>query len=196
MDSKEQIYRELVKEARSTNALLQGLRGHFGKEYGWAGKRLVDKLSTESINTISDKGYVKFNKNLSTVQMKATLKAIKEFKGSKTSRVKGVKENIENIKKGIGTSLEVDNKTAQAIYDFFATDKYKLNNEVKYEALKIAIEVDRINMTEDDYLNIVSTYIEYGNDADIKEELKSIYTLVQSGTLDLNRIKNLNNVGY
>ena len=113
MESKEQIYKELVKEAKSANAKLQQLRGNFGEQYGWAGKRLIDKLSIDAVNTVSDKGYIRFNKNLSTVQMKATLKAIKEFKSSKTSTVKGVKENIENVKSGIGSSLDVDNKTAQ-----------------------------------------------------------------------------------
>lgn len=195
MESKEQIYKELVREAKSANAKLQRLRGHYGDQYGWAGKRLIDKLSIEVVNTVSDKGYIRFNKNLSTVQMKATIKALKEFKSSKTSTVEGVKENIENIKSSIGSSLDVDNKTAQTIYDFFATDKYKLNDEVKYEALKIAVEVCKKNGTVEDYLDLVKNYIDFGNDDDLREELISVYDMIKTGEFDINKIK-FNNVRY
>lgn len=189
MESKEKIYKELVREAKSANAKLQRLRGHYGDQYGWAGKLLIDKLSIDVINTVSDKGYIRFNKNLSTIQMKATIKALKEFKSSKTSTVEGVKENIEKIKSGIGSSLDVDNKKAQAIYDFFATDKYKLNDEVKYEALKIAIEVYKKNGTVEDYLDLVKNYIDFGNDDDLKEELISVYELIKTGKIDISKIK-------
>lgn len=195
MESKEKIYKELVREAKSANAKLQRLRGHYGDQYGWAGKRLIEKLSIDVINTVSDKGYIRFNKNLSTIQMKATIKALKEFKSSKTSTVEGVKENIEKIKSGIGSSLDVDNKKAQAIYDFFATDKYKLNDEVKYEALKIAVEVCKKNGTVEDYLDLVKNYIDFGNDDDLKEELISVYELIKSGKIDISKIK-FENIRY
>ena len=127
--------------------------------------------------------------------MKATIKALKEFKSSKTSTVEGVKENIEKIKSGIGSSLDVDNKKAQAIYDFFATDKYKLNDEVKYEALKIAIEVCKKNGTVEDYLDLVKNYIDFGNDDDLKEELISVYELIKTGKIDISKIK-FENIRY
>ena len=196
MESKEQMYKELVREAKSANAKLQRLRGHYGVQYGWAGKRLIDKLSIDAVNTVSNKGYIRFNKNLSTVQMKATLKALKEFKSSKTSTVKGVKENIENIKSGIGSSLDVDNKTAQKIYDFFATDKYKLNDEVKYEALRIALEVDGKNGNVEDYIDIVKNYIDFGNDEDLREELISVYDIIKTDKFDINKIKSFDSVRY
>lgn len=196
MESKEQIYKELVREAKSANAKLQRLRGHYGDQYGWAGKRLIDKLSIDALNTVSDKGYVRFNKNLSTFQMKVTLKALKEFKSSKTSTVEGVKENIENIKSSIGSSLDLDNKTAQAIYDFFATDKYKLNDEVKYEVLKIALEVYKKNGTVEDYLDLVKNYIEFGNDDDLRNELISVYDIIKTGEFDINKIKSFDSVRY
>lgn len=196
MESKEQIYKELVREAKSANVKLQRLRGHYGDQYGWAGKRLIDKLSIDVVNTVSDKGYIRFNKNLSTVQMKATIKALKEFKSSKTSTVEGVKENIENIKSGIGSALDIDNKTAQAIYDFFATDKYKLNDEIKYEALKIALEVYKKNGTVEDYMDLVKNYIDFGNDDDLREELISVYDIIKTGEFDINKIKSFDSVRY
>lgn len=197
MESKEQIYKELVREAKSANAKLQRLRGHYGEHYGWAGKRLLDKLSIDAVNTVSDKGYIRFNKNLSTVQMKATLKALKEFKSSKTSTVKGVAENIEKIKTGLGSSFDIDSETAQRIFDFFETDKYNLSDEVKYEIIVTAIEIGiKKRQSADVYLKEIKNYIDYGNDADLKATLKEIFEGVVNGTIDFGKMKDLKEVYY
>jgi hypothetical protein len=197
MESKEQIYKELVREAKSANAKLRRLRGHYGEHYGWAGKRLIDKLSIDAVNTVSDKGYIRFNKNLSTVQMKATLKALKEFKSSKTSTVKGVAENIEKIKTGLGSSFDIDSETAQRIFDFFETDKYNLSDEVKYEIIVTAIEIGiKKRQSADVYLKEIKNYIDYGNDADLKATLKEIFEGVVNGTIDFGKMKDLKGVYY
>lgn len=93
-EKKEDLYKQLQKNVRSANAKLQRLRGHFGTEFGWAGQRLIDKLNIPAINGITEKGYIRYNKNLSTTQMRAIIKATNEFAKSKTSTVKGVRENI------------------------------------------------------------------------------------------------------
>lgn len=197
MESKEQIHKELVREAKSANAKIQRLRGHYGEHYGWAGKRLIDKLSIDAVNTVSDKGYIRFNKNLSTVQMKATLKALKEFKSSKTSTVKGVAENIEKIKTGLGSSFDIDSETAQRIFDFFETDKYNLSDDVKYEIIVTAIEIGiKKRQSADVYLKEIKNYIDYGNDADLKATLKEIFDGVVNGTIDFGKMKDLNGVYY
>ena len=197
MESKEQIYKELVREAKSANAKLQRLRAHYGEHYGWAGKRLIDKLSIDALNTVSDKGYIRFNKNLSTVQMKATLKALKEFKTSKTSTVKGVAENIEKIKTGIGSSFDVEPEIAQRIYDFFETDKYNLSDEVKYMIVLMAIEIGiKKKQGVEEYLRQIKDYIDYGNDADLKATLIEVFNGVVNGTVDLKRMKDLKGVQY
>lgn len=197
MESKEQIYKELVREAKSANAKLQRLRAHYGEHYGWAGKRLIDKLSIDALNTVSDKGYIRFNKNLSTVQMKGTLKALKEFKTSKTSTVKGVAENIEKIKTGIGSSFDVEPEIAQRIYDFFETDKYNLSDEVKYMIVLMAIEIGiKKKQGVEEYIRQIKDYIDYGNDADLKATLIEVFNGVVNGTVDLKRMKDLKGVQY
>lgn len=197
MESKEQIYKELVREAKSANAKLQRLRGHYGEHYGWAGKRLIDKLSIDAIQGVTETGYVKFNKNLSIVQMKATIKALKEFKASKTSTVKGVAENIEKIKIGIGSSFDVEPETAQRIFDFFETDKYNMSDEVKYMIVLMAIEIGvKKKQGVDEYLRQVKDYIDYGSDADLKATLIEVFEGVVNGTVDLKRMKELKGVQY
>lgn len=179
-EKKEDLYKQLQKNVRSANAKLQRLRGHFGSDFGWAGQRLIDKLNIPAINAITEKGYIRYNKNLSTTQMRAIIKATNEFANSKTSTVKGVRENIAKIQSGIGNAFNVDSKTAQYILDFFKSDDYKNNKEVKYEQLLIAIEVSQKSGSFEDFVEKVKNYHDYGNDVTMIKELQPLYDLVQS----------------
>lgn len=195
-EKKEDLYKQLQKNVRSANAKLQRLRGHFGSEFGWAGQRLIDKLEIPAINAITDKGYIKYNKNLSVTQMRAIIKATSEFAKSKTSTVKGVRENIYKIQSGIGKEFNVDSKTAQSILDFFTSDDYKNNKEVKYEQLLIAVEISQKGGTFEDFANKVKDYHDYGNDVTMIKELQPIYDLVTTkGVSSLSKL-NLESVKY
>lgn len=195
-EKKEDLYKQLQKNVRSANAKLQRLRGHFGSEFGWAGQRLIDKLEIPAINAITEKGYIKYNKNLSVAQMRAIIKATSEFAKSKTSTVKGVRENIAKIQSGIGKEFNVDSKTAQSILDFFTSDDYKNNKEVKYEQLLIAIEVSQKGGTFEDFAEKVKNYHEYGNDVSMIKALQPVYDLVQAkGSKTLSKL-NMENIEY
>lgn len=187
MTSKNELYIQMKKNVQKTNAMLQQLRGQLDTQ-GWAATRLIDKLSADIVNAVTDKGYVKYNKNLSVGQMNAIIKATNQFLASKTSTVAGVKENISNVKEGITGSLDVTAEQANRIYDFFATDKYNMSDEVKYEALKIAVEVNNKGGDSESYINRVKQYIEYGNDENMKNELLSIYDLLENGNIDFRKI--------
>lgn len=195
-EKKEELYKQLQKNVRSANAKLQRLRGHFGNEFGWAGQRLIDKLNIPAIDGVTDKGYIRYNKNLSTTQMRAIIKATNEFAKSKTSTVKGVRENIAKIQSGIGKEFNVDSKKAQSILDFFTSDEYKNNKEVKYEQLLIAVEISQTGGTFEDFANKVKDYHEYGNDVTMIKELQPIYDLVTAkGVSSLSNL-NLESVKY
>lgn len=195
-EKKEDLYKQLQKNVRSANAKLQRLRGHFGIEFGWAGQRLIDKLEIPAINAITEKGYIKYNKNLSVAQMRAIIKATSEFAKSKTSTVAGVRENISKIQKGIGKEFNVDSKTAQSILDFFTSDDYKNNKEVKYEQLLIAIEVSQKGGTFEDFAEKVKNYHDYGNDVSMIKALQPVYDLVQAkGSKTLSKL-NMENIEY
>lgn len=195
-EKKEDLYKQLQKNVRSANAKLQRLRGHFGSDFGWAGQRLIDKLNIPAIDGITNKGYIRYNKNLSTTQMRAIIKATNEFAKSKTSTVKGMRENIAKIQSGIGKEFKVDSKTAQAILDFFTSDDYKNNKEVKYEQLLIAIEVSQKGGSFEDFAEKVKNYHDYGNDVTMIKELQPVYDLVQAkGANALSKL-NMENIEY
>lgn len=194
MSSKEELYSQMKKNVQRTNAMLQQLRGQLDTQ-GWAATRLIDKLSADIVNAVTDKGYIKYNKNLSVGQMQAIIKATNQFLSSKTSTVSGVRENITTVKEGISGSMNVTAEQANRIYDFFATDKYNMSDEVKYEALKIAVEVNNKGGDSESYINRVKQYIEFGNDENMKNELLSVYELLENGDIDFRKI-NFNKMRY
>ena len=178
----EKLYKELSTQVRRTNAMLQRLRGHFGDEAGWAATRLLNKLDIDVLNAVTEKGYIKYNKNLSNRQMKAILKATDSFLKSKTSTVKGVQENMAKIKAGIGESFEITSKEAGMLYEFFSSDDYRLTNEVKYELAKIAVEVHEKNGSFEDFVEIAESYIDLGNDEDMKALLRHVFDIFEDRT--------------
>lgn len=178
----EKLYKELSTQVRRTNAMLQRLRGHFGDETGWAATRLLNKLDIDILNAVTEKGYIKYNKNLSNRQMKAILKATDTFLKSKTSTVKGVQENMAKIKAGIGESFEITSKEAGMLYEFFSSDDYRLTNEVKYELAKIAVEVHEKNRSFEDFVEISESYIDLGNDEDMKALLRHVFDIFEDRT--------------
>lgn len=178
----EKLYKELSTQVRRTNAKLQRLRGHFGDDPGWAATRLLNKLSIDVLNAVTEKGYVKYNKNLSNRQMKAILKATDSFLKSKTSTVKGVQENMAKIKSGLKEGFEITSKEAGLLYEFFSTDDYRLSNEVKYESAKMAVEVHEKGGDFDNYIQLAEDYIEIGNDEDIRLLLWHVFKIFEDKT--------------
>lgn len=180
MDKKEELYRQMVKQARTTNAKLLRLKGHLGTQYTWAGKRMLDYLSNENVNAVTQKGFVKFNKNMSIGQMRAVIKATDNFLKSKTSTPEGVQSNVTKIQQGISKSLMVTNETAEAITKFFASEDYKQNSEVKYEQMMIAVEISQKGGDFNDYYETLKLYNDTGADEDIKRDLKPIFDLIKT----------------
>lgn len=178
MTDKEKLHRQVVKNVKKVNAMLQMLRGQIDKKHpGWAATRLLNYLSSDIINAVTKKGYIKYNKNLSVGQMNAIIKATNNFLKSNTSTAQGVKEARLKIIESYRLGQDLTYKEAEALYSFFESDDYKLSDEVKYEVQKIAITVSKQNESDDYYLERVKQYIDYGNDEDMKKELIEIFNI-------------------
>ena len=176
MTDKEALHKQVVKNVKKVNAMLQQLRGQIDPKHpGWAATRMLNYLSAYVINAVTEKGYIKFNKNLSVGQMNAILKATNNFMKNKTSTVEGVKEAREKIIESYRLNDNLTYAQAEVLYSFFESDDYKISDEVKYEVQKIAISVARMNVSDDFYLDKVKQYIDYGNDEDTKRELLEIF---------------------
>ena len=67
---------EFSRDVKRVNAYLARLYKQIGTNNpGWAASALLNKLSKGNLDLITEKGYVKYNKNLSEVEKKAIKKA-------------------------------------------------------------------------------------------------------------------------
>lgn len=157
------------------------LKEHSGKDT-WAIKKLRAKLATEPLLAWTRTGRVRVNKSMSITQMRATIKAVQQFLNSKTSRVGGVKEvrktTIKSIAKSMGTEEEdLSNEEAEALYDMLSDDY--VTDILKYipasEFWALIEDAKENGDTEQQFIDRIKDYIEFGNDLDMKNKLIVIY---------------------
>ena len=87
----QELFSELKKLSKRANQRIVRLEREFGKDT-WATKYLKEKLATEPLQAWTISGRVKVNKSMTVTQMKATIKATKEFLNSSISTKRGIKK--------------------------------------------------------------------------------------------------------
>ena len=97
-------YEVLKKEVNIANKRIRALNKRYG-EKSWATNQLYNKINTETIKGINKRGYIRINKTMSDIQLKAIAKATSIFKESKTSKLTGVSDTIRKVKKGLQATL-------------------------------------------------------------------------------------------
>lgn len=119
----QELFNELKKLSKRANQRIVRLEREFGKDT-WATKYLKEKLATEPLQAWSISGRVKANKSMTVTQMKATIKATKEFLNSSISTKRGVKKAkqkaIKTLKTRFSTDVsDISYEEAEALTNFF-----------------------------------------------------------------------------
>lgn len=119
----QELFNELKKLSKRANQRIVRLEREFGKDT-WATKYLKEKLATEPLQAWSISGRVKANKSMTVTQMKATIKATKEFLNSSISTKRGVKKAKQKAIKTLKTRFSSDvsditYEEAEALTNFF-----------------------------------------------------------------------------
>ena len=180
-EKQEELYKELKKLSKRANQRLVRLEREFGKDT-WASKKLRNRLETEVLNAWTKDGRVRLNKSMSMTQMRAVIKATEQFLTSKTSTVGGVKKvkktTISGLAKSLGTDGEsLTNEEAEALYDMLSDDY--VTDLLKYipasEFWSLIQDAKEQNDTQEQFINRIKDYIEFGNDKDMIIKLTSIY---------------------
>nr|DAM70829.1 MAG TPA: hypothetical protein [Caudoviricetes sp.] len=119
----QELFNELKKLSKRANQRIVRLEREFGKDT-WATKYLKEKLATEPLQAWSISGRVKANKSMTVIQMKATIKATKEFLNSSISTKRGIKKAkqkaIKTLKKRFSTDVsDISYAEAEALTNFF-----------------------------------------------------------------------------
>lgn len=119
----QELFNELKKLSKRANQRILRLEREFGKDT-WATKYLKEKLATEPLQAWSISGRIKANKSMTVTQMKATIKATKEFLNSSISTKRGVKKAkqkaIKTLKTRFSTDVsDISYEEAEALTSFF-----------------------------------------------------------------------------
>lgn len=179
-DEQTRLFNELKKLSKRANQRLVRLEREFGKDT-WASKNLRNRLDTTPLNAWTERGRVRVAKSMSITQLRATIKATNQFLNSATSTKTGIKRVRQTTIKSIAQSLSIDrevtNEEAETLYDMFVDDNF--TDLLKYigasELWALFEEASSNNYSEQDFLNLMKDYIDYGNDLDMQERLKAIY---------------------
>ena len=119
----QELFNELKKLSKRANQRIVRLERSFGKDT-WATKYLKDKLATEPLQAWTTSGRVKVNKLMTVTQMKATIKATKEFLNSNISTRRGIKKAkqkaIKTLKIRFSSDVsDITYEEAEALTNFF-----------------------------------------------------------------------------
>jgi hypothetical protein len=119
----QELFNELKKLSKRANQRIVRLEREFGKDT-WATKYLKEKLATEPLQAWSISGRVKANKTMTVTQMKATIKATREFLNSSISTKRGIKKAKQKAIKTLKTRFSTDvsditYEEAEALTSFF-----------------------------------------------------------------------------
>lgn len=125
----QELYNELKKLSKRANQRIVRLERSFGKDT-WGTKYLKTKLATEPLQAWTHSGRVRVNKSMTVTQMKATIKATREFLNSSISTRRGIKKAkqkaISTLKIRFSSDVsDITYEEAEALTNFF--DDKELN---------------------------------------------------------------------
>lgn len=175
------LYNELKKLSKRANQRIVRLERTFGKDT-WATKNLRNRLATEPLQAWTKTGRVKVNKTMTITQMRATIKAVNQFLNSKTSTRRGIKQvrktTIKSLAKSLGTEEEdLTNDEAETLFDMLSDDYVTdiLQFIPPSDLWGIIEEAKERKDTQEQFINRIKQYIDFGNDLDMKNKLIAIY---------------------
>lgn len=130
----QELYNELKKLSKRANQRIVRLERSFGKDT-WGTKYLKTKLATEPLQAWTRSGRVRVNKSMTVTQMKATIKATREFLNSSISTRRGIKKAkqkaISTLKIRFSSDVsDITYEEAEALTNFF--DDKEVNGIINF----------------------------------------------------------------
>ena len=177
-----ELFRELTKLSKRANQRLVRLERAFGKDT-WASRKLKNRLDTEPAQAWTETGRVRVNKSMTITQLRAAIKATKQFLNSQTSTVSGIKKvrekQIKSISKSLGTEeADLTYEEAETLYMMFEDTDFTFFVPRYLTASEFWGEIENAkeqNLDLNDFTNSIRKYIEFGNDLDMLVRIRAIY---------------------
>jgi hypothetical protein len=178
----QELFNELKKLSKRANQRIVRLEREFGKDT-WGTKYLKEKLEAEPLQAWTKKGRVKANKSMSSTQMKATIKATKEFLNNTSITTKrGIKKAkqkaIKTLKIRFSTDVsEISYQEAEALTMFFEDKEVNgITNFIPGSNVLPVIEEAREQNTDySTFASQMESIIQWNKGKSIENILRKIY---------------------
>ena len=177
----QELFNELKKLSKRANQRIVRLERAFGKDT-WATKYLKDKLASEPLQAWTISGRVRVNKSMTTTQMKATIKATKQFLNSNISTKRGIKKAKQKAIKTLQTRFSSDTEDvsvqeAEALYNFFE-DK-DVNGITAFipgsDVIAIIENAREYNYNYETFVEMMNSYVRKNNGTGYDTIVRKIY---------------------
>ena len=176
--TKNDLFNELRELAKRANQRIVRIERFTGRQDAWAVANLRNRLDTEKLNAWTPKGRIKYNKSMNITELRAVIKATKNFLNSATSTKRGIEEVRQKQIKGLGLSLDIEEEDAEFFYRLFEDTDYSFfvpkyitasaMNDLIQESIEYRYNVDR-------YLEALEIYITIGNDTEMRARAIALY---------------------
>ena len=174
-------YNQLQDQTKTVQKRINTINYRYGKD-SWGTDRLIEMLDKPNLNVVQN-GKIVIPKDISKKDMQLVQNAYNRFLNYKTSSVSGIeeikKQQIQNIKNRVSTeNFELSDKDAETLYKFWEDKDFNLATEkIKASDLWVILSksVER-NLSQKEYLQEIENYINVGNDKDLRNALKNVYT--------------------
>lgn len=177
----QELFNELKKLSKRANQRIVRLEREFGKDT-WATKYLKEKLATEPLQAWTISGRVRVNKSMTVTQMKATIKATKEFLNSSISTKKGIKKAkqkaIKTLKTRFSTDVsDISYAEAEALTNFFEDKEVNgITNFIPGSDVLAVIEEAREKQNDyETFYSQMQSIIQWNRGTSIENVLRKIY---------------------
>lgn len=171
----DELYSELRRLAKMANQRILRLEREFGSDIEPI-KKLRNRLDTSLVSGWTQGGRVRYNKSMTEEQMRASIKALEDFKASIQSRVSGYRKVREFRREQIKRVFEVDDEDVDKFFDILEDTKSRILDKIDPSKFFAMVqEAKDINATFDRWINILEDYVEIGNDVDLKQDALYLY---------------------
>lgn len=172
------LFSEMKKLSKQANQRILRLERETGLQEGFATKQLADYLSTENLKAWTKKGRVAVKSDLSATQMKAIIKATKNFLKQETSRVSGVRNYQKQVSSQAGKKISY--KHASALYHAQRNYTWIYQYLTPSEFWDLARECVRENWSEERFIDNIMVYItDRTLDETLRKDLENLYDYIQ-----------------
>ena len=171
--------KQFILLVNKANARIRNLEKTFGDDV-WAVNKVRDMLSTEPIQGITKSGRIS-KKTYDPDAQERVINTINQFLGWETAKVRGIKKSMNKFRTNIVDKLsdgKVSDKDVNFIYNLYKDKTFaSLKKEFRLDSDYWVVYEDAREkaQSEDDFLQMMQDYINYGNDRDVQEKLIKIY---------------------